>query len=311
MSDAMRTSSGAPSQKARDSHGNNEGKYPIFDHKSAHDALQLRGHAPDPAAVIARCRAWAQAHGDKAILAECDAAAEKDKNKTESRSEDIAEEIQQVEFGGVETRSASTAIGAVDFPDRTITLLAVPYEQPTQVLFQRDIWNEVFSRTAFDGIETRFTNPRSKRIPATASLIIPNPNHDEGKLIGRVVDARSGTVDGAEGLIATVKVSDTRDGTETLHLADDNAVSPSVGFQIHGPNDQQLDRYSKTRRVNRAFLHHLSFVAEPAYTGARVLSVRSTGDLDAADAPAMPKLDEFLNDPVLQWANERTKLINP
>jgi len=79
-----------------------------------------------------------------------------------------------------------------------------------------------------------------------------------------------------------------------------------VGFQIKNPErDQRLDRYTKTRRINRAFLHHLSFVAEPAYSGARVLDVRSSDDPANANPLATPLIEEFLNDPVLRWANER------
>lgn len=305
MTDSMRTSSGAPSQQARDQHGGAGGKYPIFDHKSAHSALMLRGHAPDPAKIIARVRAWANSNNDKAILAECDAATTADQKGSSSKVQSRSEEFPVIP-GEVETRSSSVTIDAVNFPERTITMIAVPYEQPTMVEFKRDIWNEVFSRSAFDGIETRLTNPRALPIPATASLVIPNPNHDNGQLIGRVVDARSGTVEGEEGLIAKVRVSNTRNGDDTLQLANDNALSASVGFQIKDPSrDQQLDQYSKTRRITRAFLHHLSFVAEPAYAGARILSVRSGDDLSNVDPGTTPRLSEFLNDPIMQWANER------
>jgi HK97 family phage prohead protease len=302
MADAMRTPSGAPSQKARDTHGGSHGEYPVFDHKSAHDALQLRGHAPDPAKIIAKVRAWANEHGDKAILAECDAAAEKDRNSTENRSDEVPKISTEVE-----TRSSNVAIDGVSFPDRTITLIAVPDEQPAAVMFNNDMWNEVFSRTAFDGLDKWLTSPRARSIPATASLVIPNPNHDNGQLIGRIVEARSGTVDGEEGLVTKVQVAKTSIGNDTLELASERAVSPSVGFQIKNPNrDQRLDRYTKTRRIDRAFLHHLSFVAEPAYSGARILSVRSEDDPSIASPLATPLMDQFINDPIMQWANGRT-----
>lgn len=221
--------------------------------------------------------------------------------------DNIIDEQSIVEAGAVETRSSSVAIDGVNFPERTITLIAVPYEQPAPVLFNRDVWNEVFSRSAFDGLDKWITSPRARSIPATASLIIPNPNHDEGRLIGRVIEARSGTVDGEEGLITKVKVSKGSMGDDTLHLAADLAVSPSVGFQIKDPQrDQVLNRATKTRRVNRAFLHHLSFVAEPAYSGARILSVRSNDELTNQNPPAAPLMDQFANDPILQWALNRT-----
>lgn len=46
-SNANRTPSGAPSAKARKEHGFVDGSYPIFDKKSADDALRLRGHASE------------------------------------------------------------------------------------------------------------------------------------------------------------------------------------------------------------------------------------------------------------------------
>lgn len=213
--------------------------------------------------------------------------------------------------GEVETRSSHVAVDGVNFPERIITLIAVPYEQPTQVVFNRDMWNEVFSRTAFDGLTKWMTDPRARSIPATASLVIPNPDHDNGKLIGRVIEARSGIIGTEEGLIAKVKVSVTHDGDDTLQFANDGAVSPSVGFRIMNPaGDQHLDRYTKTRRINRAFLHHLSFVAEPAYSGARVLSVRSVEDPRTANPIGTPLMDQFINDPVMQWANQRVTELN-
>lgn len=79
MSTANRTPSGAPSATARKKHGGPGGSFPVFDHKSAMSALKLRGHAPNPAAIIARVRRWANSTGDKAVLAACDQAAENDR----------------------------------------------------------------------------------------------------------------------------------------------------------------------------------------------------------------------------------------
>lgn len=51
-----RTASGAPSAAARKSTGGGKGmkpgSFPVFDTKSASDALKLRGHAPNPDAVV-------------------------------------------------------------------------------------------------------------------------------------------------------------------------------------------------------------------------------------------------------------------
>lgn len=81
MASANRTPSGAPSATARSRYGGPDGSFPVFDHTSALSALSLRGHAPNPAAIIARCRRWAQRAGDKAVLDACTQAAANDKKK--------------------------------------------------------------------------------------------------------------------------------------------------------------------------------------------------------------------------------------
>jgi hypothetical protein len=79
-------------------------------------------------------------------------------------------------------------------------------------------------------------------------------------------------------------------------------VSGSAGFGVRG-SDQILDR--PYRKIKRAFLDHIAFVAAPAYAGARVLAVRDEGDLrTAADLPKLvtPNLDE-----VLTWMKSRSQ----
>jgi hypothetical protein len=63
-----------------------------------------------------------------------------------------------------------------------------------------------------------------------------------------------------------------------------------------------------TRRINRAFLDHLSFVPQPAYAGAKVLGIRDAGPVVSARELSQlvtPNLDEYLADPTTVWANER------
>jgi phage head maturation protease len=89
-------------------------------------------------------------------------------------------------------------------------------------------------------------------------------------------------------------------GDETLELANDDMVSGSAGFGVRG-SDQILDR--PYRRIKRAFLDHIAFVAAPAYQGARVLSVRDEeAPRSAADLPKLvtPHLDQ-----VLTWMSSR------
>lgn len=64
----MRTPGGAPSQAARDQSGMKGGAFPVFDDKSAMDAIKLRGHSSDPNAVLNHVQAWAAAHNDQAAL---------------------------------------------------------------------------------------------------------------------------------------------------------------------------------------------------------------------------------------------------
>lgn len=206
----------------------------------------------------------------------------------------------------IETRSAAVQVDGVDFGQRIITVLAVPYEQPTQVPFRQEVWTEVFARSAFNGIETQ-----NRKIPVTAALEIPAPDHRGGRLVGRVISSDPYR---EEGLVSEVKISRTDQGDETLALAADEALAVSVGFMVKNPRfDQDLDRYRKMRRVNRAFLDHLAFVGQPAYAGAKVLAMRGEGgDLGLEDQGAIivsptPRMDEFLNDPILKWASDHVR----
>lgn len=198
----------------------------------------------------------------------------------------------------IETRSADMC--DMNFEERIITVIAVPYEQATKVMFRHEPWDEVFSRSAFNGFD-----PQKRRIPVTACLEVPDHNHSGGRLVGRIVQTYP---DKQDGLIADLKISRTDIGQETLELARDGAISPSLGFMVKNPyQDEILDRRNKVRRVNRAFIDHLAFVAEPAYPGAKVLATRSDGIPEADFPPAeRPIIDDFLDDPLFQWASERT-----
>jgi phage head maturation protease len=136
---------------------------------------------------------------------------------------------------------------------------------------------------------------------------IPAPDHAGARLVGRVV---SSNPYGEAGLVSEVKISRTDAGDETLELASDEALWPSVGFMVKNPRfDQELDRYKKVRRVNRAFLDHLAFVGQPAYEGAKILAMRAEGAVveDEQVFTPTPRMDEFLNDPILRWASERVR----
>lgn len=195
----------------------------------------------------------------------------------------------------IETRAA--VVGNVDFGERIISLIAVPYEQRSQIAYRQEIWEEEFVRTAFDGIETR-----SNRIPV-------NREHNPALLVGRAIMTDSHH---PEGLAVDVKISRTELGDETLELANDEVLSASAGFIVKDPHrDMVIDRRSKVRRIHRAFLDHIALVGSPAYVGARVLALRSDAPAPEADLPKLaprPLMDQFLDDPVLQWASGR---VNP
>ncbi|WP_327139316.1 MULTISPECIES: hypothetical protein [unclassified Nocardia] len=66
MADApLRTKSGAPSAMARKMYGMDDGSSPVFDPKSAEDAIRLRGNnqAQNPAQVLNHVAKQARKHG--------------------------------------------------------------------------------------------------------------------------------------------------------------------------------------------------------------------------------------------------------
>jgi phage head maturation protease len=176
----------------------------------------------------------------------------------------------------VEFRDASVA--GVNFDKRIIELIAVPYEEPALIEYRGDLWHESFDRGSFDGIETRQDQIRANR------------NHDKTMTVGKVIrwwPTRS------EGLISEVRVAPTVLGDETLTLADEDMLSPSVGFAVRG-RDQVLDKSTMTRRIRKAFIDHLSFVESPAYPGAKVVAVRDRTGIDDRPALHTPDLDELV-----------------
>jgi HK97 family phage prohead protease len=181
----------------------------------------------------------------------------------------------------------------VDFKQRLITVIAVPWEQEAEVLWRGERWREVFSRGAFNGLEE------------SAGRVRVNREHDEADTMGKVV--QFDTQD-PQGLIAVTRIAKTPRGDETLQLADEDMLSGSITFFVKKASDVELHRQRMLRRVKRAFLRHLSFVAAPAYEGAQVLAVRAgSSGLPVVETPLpeTPNLDEFVHDDVLEWARRR------
>ena len=79
MARGNRTRKGNVTSKARKKYGNRQGKFTVFDRKSALSALRLRGHASSKSAIIAKVSRWAHAHHDSTVLAAVKRAREADK----------------------------------------------------------------------------------------------------------------------------------------------------------------------------------------------------------------------------------------
>lgn len=187
---------------------------------------------------------------------------------------------------GVEHRQA--AVVDVDFAERVIEVIAVPYDQETVVMYRGQPVRESVAPGAFDGIDQR------------GDHVTANRDHNYERTIGRVVGYRT---DDPRGLVAQLRVSDTELGTETLRLAADGVLKASVGMVV-----RRSDQIVKNglRRIKRAFLDHVSMVPNPAYIGADVLTVRQgqSGEEGEQPPPSTPNLDGLLNDPVIASAME-------
>lgn len=182
----------------------------------------------------------------------------------------------------VEWRSAPGEL-EVRFTDRIIEMLAVPYDETTVVEYPRGsgrLIEEEVAAGAFAGLETRPNRVRANR------------DHDISRVFGRVIRA---VTDAKEGLILSVRAATTPLGDETLTLADEGVLEPSVGMAVR-PSDQEWTQGRKHRRILRSFLDHQAMVPNPAYLGAGVLAVRHEELSIAAPAPivATPNLDAVL-----------------
>jgi phage head maturation protease len=194
----------------------------------------------------------------------------------------------------VESRAAT--VEGVNFPQRMIGVLAVPYDQEAVVEYRGELWNESFERGAFDGIEKRPNRVKAFRDHAPGA-------HARGSntsgLVGRVVSFEP---ERPEGLVGHVRIAKTDLGDETLALADEGILGVSIGFGVRG-SDQVLDRTEQRRRIRRAFVDHLAFPDNGAYDGAQVIDVRKERP-QAADLPKLetPRLDE-----IVAWMESRRK----
>ena len=193
----------------------------------------------------------------------------------QTRGRNIMSVLEELPVGSViEERRSSGQVAEVRFPDRIITIMAVPYDEITDRVNER--FKESFAPGSFNGIESRNDKIRVNR------------EHVVGQPVGRIT---RWYVDRPEGLVGELKVSETLMGDETLALADDGVLDASVGFWPLKNGIEWLENRSH-RRITKAWLHHLALTADPAYSGAQVLEVRQqTPPVPPAPTSATPNLD--------------------
>lgn len=207
----------------------------------------------------------------------------------------------------IEEREELGTVDNVNFPERIITVRAVPYEQPATVEYRGDIYEETFAQGSLDHLIDR---PNRVRV---------NREHVRRDTVGKVVKFWPGRTDG---LIADIRIAKTQLGDDTLGLAADDCLSSSIGFAAM-PKWEEVNRTAKTRRINTAHLDHIALTASPAYQNADVLAVREaiarqlddsqlidllTNILVSARPPeqrSTPNLDQYIGDDVFRWADER------
>lgn len=176
----------------------------------------------------------------------------------------------------------SSSVVGVNYAQRVIEFVAAPYNEEAVVMWRGEPWRELFERGAWDGIEKR-----PNRVKA-------NREHDKTRTVGKVVNFWPSR---EEGLVGAARIAKTPLGDETLALADDECLGASVGYAAP-PRYVQLDKSSQPglRRVKRAFMDHLSFVSDPTWESASVLSVRAATEPPRAavlEPLVTPDLDEL------------------
>lgn len=176
----------------------------------------------------------------------------------------------------------SASVVGVNFAQRIIEFVAAPYDEEAVVIWRGEPWRELFERGAWDGIEKRPNRVKTNR------------DHDKTRTVGKIVNWWPSR---QEGLVGATRISQTPLGDETLALADDGVLGPSVGYAAPS-RYVRLDKRDRPglRSVKKAFMDHLAFVPDPTWETAAVLTVRNAAEpLAAADLPplATPNLDEL------------------
>jgi HK97 family phage prohead protease len=168
----------------------------------------------------------------------------------------------------------------VNFPERLVEVVVSPYEEPALVEYRGRMISETIARGAYNGIQRRAKS--SKPVHA-------NRDHDITRPVGKVIAFHPSR---EEGLVAEVKVTRGTLGDETLELCEDGVLSISAGYRPKEPLRENEKWEGRNRvRILKAWLGHVAFTADPAYEGAKVLSVRSADELVEGEQISTPNLD--------------------
>lgn len=173
-----------------------------------------------------------------------------------------------------EWRSSGT-VTATAPSKRMITVVAVPYGEDADVVEPdgRE-YVEQFSPHAFDGLQTR------------TGKVAVNRDHDRLHPIGHAAKL---VPNRREGLVADLKLTaGVAAADEALALAAEGLLGASISFGVPADGVEWSNR-GRRRRILKAMLDHIALTADPAYAGAVVLDVRSSGC--AAPVSLTPRLD--------------------
>ncbi len=182
------------------------------------------------------------------------------------------------DHGPVEIRTA--AIADVSYPERTINLVAVPYNEWAVVEYPPNsgrLVEESVDPGAFGAVANR------------ARRFVVNMEHDPERIIGNVRELRS---DPTRGLLSVIKIRRTPEGDQALDDAADGMLGASVGMAVSQAG--QVWETRNRRRIAKAYLDHVALTFTPAYVGAEVLEVRQAPIVVTAPTSVTPNLDRIL-----------------
>ena len=131
-----------------------------------------------------------------------------------------------------------------------IDVVAVPYEQTTQVVYRGRVIEETVTRRAFDGVQMRqreFSVNRAHDLERPIAWVHRLRPRDERGLIAEIGPVRH-----------------TCDGDDALELAHEGLLGASVGFVVRNPGDERWTIDRRSRRVNKAWLDHIALTGAPA-----------------------------------------------